>query len=131
MTHDGAVRAMVGGREKGAAQFNRATQALRQPGSAFKPIVYAAGLEAGLGPLDVMEDAPIQHRQLVALELHERYRGPVTLREALAHSDQHRRRARLAARRDRPGRRPGRALGLPKPDPRRRRPSRSAPPRCG
>ena len=52
MTHDGAVRAMVGGRERGAAQFNRATQALRQTGSAFKPIVYAAGLESGLSPLD-------------------------------------------------------------------------------
>ena len=54
MAHDGAVRAMIGGRERGAAQFNRATQALRQPGSAFKPIVYAAGLEAGLRPLDIV-----------------------------------------------------------------------------
>src|SRR5712692_7201330 len=45
---DGAVRAMVGGRDYGQSQFNRATQAQRQPGSAFKPFVYLAGLEAGL-----------------------------------------------------------------------------------
>ncbi len=86
MTHDGQVRAMVGGREKGAAQFNRATQALRQPGSAFKPIVYAAGLEAGLRPLDVMEDAPIRIGNWSPSNYENRYRGPVTLKEALAHS---------------------------------------------
>ena len=44
---EGAVRAMVGGRDYGESQFNRATQAQRQPGSAFKPFVYLAGLEAG------------------------------------------------------------------------------------
>src|SRR6516165_10600762 len=48
MSPDGAVRAMVGGRDYGESQFNRATQAQRQPGSAFKPFVYLAGLEAGL-----------------------------------------------------------------------------------
>ena len=86
MTHDGAVRAMVGGREKGAAQFNRAAQALRQPGSAFKPIVYAAGLEAGLRPLDVMEDAPIRIGNWSPSNYTNRYRGRVTLKEALADS---------------------------------------------
>ncbi len=60
MSPDGAVRAMVGGRKiDGAGQFNRATQALRQPGSSFKPFVYGAALESGMTPLDVVEDAPI------------------------------------------------------------------------
>ena len=60
MSPDGAVRAMVGGRKiDGAGQFNRATQALRQPGSAFKPFVYGAALESGMTPLSVVEDAPI------------------------------------------------------------------------
>src|SRR5690625_2990337 len=86
MTHSGAVRAMVGGRERGAAQFNRAAQALRQPGSAFKPIVYAAGLEAGLRPLDVMNDSPITIGNWSPANYSRSFRGPVTLREALAHS---------------------------------------------
>lgn len=86
MTNDGAVRAMVGGREKGAAQFNRATQALRQPGSAFKPVVYAAGLEAGLNPLDMMEDAPIRIGNWSPSNYTNDFRGPMTLRDALAQS---------------------------------------------
>ncbi len=86
MTPDGAVRAIVGGREKGAAQFNRATQALRQPGSAFKPIVYAAGLEAGLSPLDVMEDAPIRIGNWSPSNYTNDFRGPMTLRQAFAQS---------------------------------------------
>lgn len=57
---DGAVRAMVGGRKSRAVgQFNRATQALRQTGSSFKPFVYAAALEAGYGPLTVVKDEPV------------------------------------------------------------------------
>ena len=57
---DGAVRAMVGGRKSRAVgQFNRATQALRQPGSSFKAFVYAAALEAGYGPLSIVRDEPI------------------------------------------------------------------------
>lgn len=61
MSKDGAVRAMVGGRDVGpsAGQFNRATQAFRQPGSAFKPFVYATALEAGLSPGTVQMDAPL------------------------------------------------------------------------
>ena len=47
---DGAVRAMVGGRDYGESQFNRATKALRQPGSSFKPYVYAAAMENGFTP---------------------------------------------------------------------------------
>ena len=51
----GAVRAMVGGRDFRAGNFNRATRAKRQPGSAFKPFVYAAAVESGLGPEDLIE----------------------------------------------------------------------------
>lgn len=57
---DGAVRAMVGGRNiNGAGLFNRATQASRQPGSAFKPFVYGAALESGMHPFDMVLDAPL------------------------------------------------------------------------
>jgi 1A family penicillin-binding protein len=60
MSADGAVRAMVGGREtKVVGAFNRATQALRQTGSAFKPFVYAAALDLGYSPDDLIEDAPL------------------------------------------------------------------------
>jgi 1A family penicillin-binding protein len=59
MSADGAVRAMVGGRDtKVAGAFNRATQALRQTGSAFKPFVYAAALDLGYSPLDIVVDEP-------------------------------------------------------------------------
>ncbi|MFK7876097.1 MAG: transglycosylase domain-containing protein [Paracoccaceae bacterium] len=59
MSADGAIRAMVGGRQtKVSGAFNRATQALRQTGSAFKPFVYAAALDLGRSPLDLIEDAP-------------------------------------------------------------------------
>ncbi len=59
MGTDGAVRAMVGGRDYGQSQFNRATQALRQPGSSFKLFVYLAGFEAGWLPGSQIEDGPI------------------------------------------------------------------------
>ncbi|WP_050927917.1 transglycosylase domain-containing protein [Aestuariivita boseongensis] len=59
MSADGAVRAMVGGRKtQVAGAFNRATQALRQTGSSFKPFVYGAALDLGYSPLDTVEDAP-------------------------------------------------------------------------
>ena len=86
MRPDGAVVAMVGGRERGAAQFNRATQAQRQPGSAFKPVVYAAALEAGASPSDVIEDRPITINGWSPSNYTDSYRGPVTLTEALARS---------------------------------------------
>jgi penicillin-binding protein 1A len=57
--HTGLVRAMVGGRDFRQSQFNRATQALRQPGSAFKPFVYASALEKGRSPLYGVSDAPL------------------------------------------------------------------------
>ena len=61
MDVDGAVRAMVGGRDYGQSQFNRATDALRQPGSSFKPFVYAAALtvDPKLRPTSIVVDAPI------------------------------------------------------------------------
>jgi len=59
MSADGAVRAMVGGRDYTRGGFNRATQALRQTGSAFKPFVYALAMDTGFQPLDVVEDSPL------------------------------------------------------------------------
>ncbi len=60
MSADGAVRAMVGGRKtESAGAFNRATQALRQTGSSFKPFVYAAALDMGWSPSDFVEDTPL------------------------------------------------------------------------
>ena len=60
MSADGAVRAMVGGRDlRASGAFNRATQALRQTGSAFKPFVYATALDLGMSPLDTVDDSPL------------------------------------------------------------------------
>lgn len=59
MDNDGLVRAMIGGRDYGTSQFNRATDALRQPGSSFKPYVYAAALMAGFKPTTIVVDGPI------------------------------------------------------------------------
>src|SRR5207244_13529776 len=56
MDVDGAVRAMVGGRDYGASRFNRATDATRQPGSSFKPYVYATALEYGMKPTSTVVD---------------------------------------------------------------------------
>jgi penicillin-binding protein 1A len=84
MQPDGALKALVGGRNYGDSQFNRATAARRQPGSAFKPFVYLAGLERGLTPDTVREDAPVNHRGWTPENYSRDYRGPVTLRDALA-----------------------------------------------
>jgi penicillin-binding protein 1A len=86
MTPDGAVRAMVGGRDYNESQFNRATQAQRQPGSAFKPFVYLAGLEAGLRPDDRFVDGPIQIGNWRPRNYTNRYLGEITVAEALAES---------------------------------------------
>lgn len=83
---DGAIRAMVGGRNYGRSQFNRVTQALRQPGSAFKLFVYLAGLETGLSPDDLVEDAPVTIDGWRPRNYDGRYRGKVSLRQALAQS---------------------------------------------
>ncbi|MCL5776668.1 PBP1A family penicillin-binding protein [Limibaculum sp. FT325] len=86
MSRDGAVRAIVGGREQGTGQFNRASQALRQTGSAFKPVVYAAALEAGWSPNDIVEDAPLTIGNWSPSNYDNRFRGPITLTDALANS---------------------------------------------
>ena len=86
MSPDGAVRAMVGGRDYNESQFNRATQAQRQPGSAFKPFVYLAGLDAGLRPFDQFVDAPIRVGSWQPRDNIGRYQGEMTLAEGLAQS---------------------------------------------
>ena len=86
MTPTGAVRAMVGGRDYSESQFNRATQALRQPGSAFKLFVYLAALESGLYPDDRFLDAPITIGNWTPENFSGRYYGEVTMREAVARS---------------------------------------------
>jgi penicillin-binding protein 1A len=86
LSADGAVRAMVGGRDYGQSQFNRATQAQRQPGSAFKPFVYLAGLEAGLRPTDRLVDAPIRVGNWEPHNYLNRYQGEMSLAEGLAQS---------------------------------------------
>ncbi|WP_299046968.1 PBP1A family penicillin-binding protein [uncultured Tateyamaria sp.] len=92
MSADGAVRAMVGGREtRVAGVFNRAIQAERQTGSAFKPFVYAAALELGYSPLDTVEDAPMTidipgSGPWSPRNYTNTYSGRVTLTQALAQS---------------------------------------------
>src|SRR5215468_6088477 len=86
LTPDGAVRAMVGGRDYANSQFNRATQALRQPGSAFKAFVYLAGLEHGLTPEDRFVDSPLRIGKWQPDNFENKYYGDVTLREAFARS---------------------------------------------
>ncbi|WP_242018819.1 transglycosylase domain-containing protein [Phaeovibrio sulfidiphilus] len=82
----GAVQAMVGGRSHARAPFNRAAHAYRQPGSAFKPFVFLAGLEAGLSPDSILEDTPVAIGSWRPGNYGGRYRGPITMQEALAHS---------------------------------------------
>ncbi|NNG05078.1 MAG: carboxypeptidase, partial [Inquilinus sp.] len=82
----GEVRAMVGGRSYGLSQFNRAVQALRQPGSAFKPVIYLAGLEKGLRPDMRILDAPIEIAGYAPRNFDDTYRGEITAIEALSDS---------------------------------------------
>lgn len=83
---NGAMRAMVGGRSYLESQFNRATQALRQPGSAFKPFVYAAAMEAGLSPQSSYVDQPIDIDGWQPKNYGEGYQGRMRLTEAVAKS---------------------------------------------
>ena len=84
---DGAVRAMVGGRDYGTSQFNRATDALRQPGSAFKPFVYTAALAAGLyKPSSTVVDAPVCIGNWCPNNYSRSYAGAMSLTSALARS---------------------------------------------
>ncbi len=86
MSPQGAVLAMIGGADYGKSQFNRATQALRQPGSAFKPIVYLAGIDAGLTPESKLLDAPVRLGNFSPANYDGKYYGLVTLTDALARS---------------------------------------------
>jgi penicillin-binding protein 1A len=86
MSPDGAVRALVGGRNYAESQFNRAVTAKRQPGSAFKPFVYLAALERGLTPETLREDRPIDVKGWRPENYSRDYHGAVPLTYALAHS---------------------------------------------
>ncbi|OHV70201.1 penicillin-binding protein [Mesorhizobium sp. LCM 4577] len=82
----GAVRAMVGGYDYSTSQFDRASEARRQPGSAFKPFVYMAALEAGRTPDSIRNDAPIKIGKWTPDNYGGKYYGKVTLATALAKS---------------------------------------------
>ncbi|MBF0370709.1 MAG: penicillin-binding protein 1A [Magnetococcales bacterium] len=94
--HTGQILALVGGYDFGRSEFNRATQSRRQPGSAFKPILYAAGLDNGYSPVSRIDDSPIPltYRDSDTGELktwraenyEQKFYGPTTLRIALEHS---------------------------------------------
>ena len=86
MAPNGAVRAMVGGRDYRRSQYNRATQARRQPGSAFKPVVFLAGLELGLRSDTTFNDKPITVDGWSPKNYANKYRGQLTFSEALAYS---------------------------------------------
>ena len=86
MDKNGAVRAMVGGRDYGKSSFNRVINAKRQPGSSFKPFVYLAALEKGFAPTSIMNDAPVSFKNWKPKNYNNKYYGNVTLRESLAKS---------------------------------------------
>ena len=87
MKPDGAILAMVGGKDFSQSQFNRATQAVRAPGSSFKPIVYLSALESGWKPDDLILDAPFDANEKYRPENFDgQYMGGVTLETALTKS---------------------------------------------
>lgn len=82
----GAIRVLIGGRDYVTSQFDRASGAKRQPGSAFKPFVYATALEQGLSPNSLLNDTPIRIGNWQPENYNDKYLGPVTLHEAMAKS---------------------------------------------
>jgi len=86
METDGAVRALVGGRDYGDSQFNRATAALRQPGSSFKPYVYLTALQNGYTPRSRVVDGPVSCGRWSPKNYSGGYRGAMTMETALAKS---------------------------------------------
>lgn len=86
METDGAVRALVGGRDYGESQFNRATNALRQPGSSFKPYVYLTALQNGYTPRSRVVDSPVYCGRWSPKNYSGGYRGAMSLERALAKS---------------------------------------------
>lgn len=87
MTPDGAVRAMVGGRDYFESQYNRVTQARRQPGSVFKLFVYLAGLDKSLGSNDWMRDVPITINGWEPRNFDRQHHGTMSIRDAVATSN--------------------------------------------
>jgi penicillin-binding protein 1A len=86
MTPDGAVRALVGGRNYATSQFNRATQGMRQPGSSFKAFLYLAAMEDGFSENDTIEDTPITTGKYRPQNFSHKYEGTISLRHAFAES---------------------------------------------
>ncbi len=86
MTPDGAVRAMVGGRDYGGSGFNRATDAVRQPGSAFKPFVYLTALEHGHTIDEMVNDGPVDIHGWKPTDFEGHFKGRIPLIEAFADS---------------------------------------------
>ena len=86
MDVDGAVRAMVGGRDYGESQFNRATDAMRQPGSSFKPYVYATALMNGFKPTSIVVDSPVCIGNWCPKNYGGGHAGAMTLTQALVRS---------------------------------------------
>lgn len=84
LARDGAVKAMVGGRDYARSSYNRAVTARRQPGSAFKFFVYAAAMEDGVSPDDMVEDKPIRFGNWSPKNSNGRYLGPVSVTQAFA-----------------------------------------------
>ncbi|WP_343062278.1 PBP1A family penicillin-binding protein [Hyphomicrobium methylovorum] len=83
---EGGIRALVGGRDYGDSQFDRAVKARRQPGSAFKPVVYLAAIEAGMTPDSPVVDRPVTIGGWSPKNDNQQYAGAITLRQALAQS---------------------------------------------
>lgn len=86
MDQNGAIKALVGGRSYGASKFNRATQAVRQPGSTFKYFLYLTALENGYTEDTLIEDTPLRIGKWSPKNYHWKPRGEITLRQSLAHS---------------------------------------------
>lgn len=83
---DGGVRAIVGGRDYGLSQFNRATKALRQPGSSFKAYVYAAAMEKGHKPTDIIVDGPVRVGNWSPQNYGNSFAGRIQIQDAMARS---------------------------------------------
>lgn len=83
LSADGAIRAMIGGTDYVESPFNRAVQARRQPGSTFKPFVYAAAVEHGVLPTDIRVDEPVKFGDWAPENYGGGYRGPMTVEQAL------------------------------------------------
>lgn len=86
LDHDGAIRALVGGVNYGESQYDRASQAVRQPGSAFKIFSYIAGLEVGIKPDDIYVDQPINIEGYQPTNYSKSYRGKITVTQAFMKS---------------------------------------------